>query len=60
MHQYDIFPLFRTTAEFFAQSQVSLDLLDWMQFANVPDEHFYSTLITLKMTQDDVRRNKIE
>ena len=38
-----------------ASSEISYNFLTWLQFAFIPDEHFYSTLATLRVDKDGVR-----
>ena len=44
----------RSMAEFVTTSTVARELFDWLQFSYVPDEHFYSTLATVRVDKDGV------
>ena len=41
----------RDFAHFVVHDSLSIDLLNYLQNTNVPDEHFYSTLATVKWSK---------
>ncbi len=49
--------LTRKFANFIINDKIAIDLYNFLQLTSIPDEHFYSTLITVQSYDKEVRKS---